>query len=447
MTTSALHRLVARAGLDEQVLSTLLFRGWSTIAGALSLVLAPLWLSPVEQGYYYTFGSVLALQIFFELGLNQIIMQLASHEAAHLELKPNGKFVGDAVNVGRLGSLARMLGHWYSFAAVLFAILGGGAGALFFSHKGSLPASSWLGAWAMLVSCTALNLWFSPKLAMLEGCGRIGEIARLRLKQSMSGYVVLWTLLACGAGLWAAISIPLAAAVCTGFWLRSNGSVLAWLHAHVSLTPDRLSWKTDVLPLQWRVALSWVSGYFIFNLFTPLVFSRYGAVEAGRLGMALTIYAAASAIGMSWVNAKAPTFTAMIARGQRAELNALFRNVALRSTVFTALICAGVVVLAWALTWAGVPLMRRIASPAVLAVLGLVTSINGIVFSMATYMRAHREEPMLMQSLGTAVLTSLVAWGGSRLGVLPMMTLYSCVVFFVSFPWATAIFLRYYRRT
>ena len=54
------------AGLDFHVLVTLLFRGWSIVAGTATIFLLPLWLSPIEQGYYYTFGSVLALQVFFE---------------------------------------------------------------------------------------------------------------------------------------------------------------------------------------------------------------------------------------------------------------------------------------------------------------------------------------------------------------------------------------------
>jgi hypothetical protein len=37
-------------------------------------------LTAVEQGFYYTFGSVLALQVFVKLGLVTVIVQMASHE-------------------------------------------------------------------------------------------------------------------------------------------------------------------------------------------------------------------------------------------------------------------------------------------------------------------------------------------------------------------------------
>lgn len=443
----AVRVLLARFGLDEQVLSTLLFRGWSTFAGALTLVLMPLWLSPVQQGYYYTFGSVLALQIFFELGLNQIVMQLASHEVAHLEMSADGAFLGAPAQLGRLSSLVRLLHFWYMAAAVLFFVVGGGAGALFFSLRGAMPVQSWMGVWSILVGAAAINLWFSPSLALLEGFGRLGEVARLRLRQSMVGYVSLWLLLACGAGLWSVIAIPACAAIGTSWWLRRNGQGLRWLNARTPDLLNRLAWRADVLPLQWRIAVSWISGFFIFNLFTPLVFSHQGAVEAGRIGMALNIFSAASAIGMSWVNAKAPSFTMLISRGERASLNALFRNVAIRSTLFNVFICMCVVIGACVLTWFGVPLMRRLAPPSVLAVLACITVVNGMVFAAATFMRAHREEPMLAPSVVTGILTGLAAWYGAHLGLLPMMSLYLAVSAFVSFPWTASLFIRYYRRT
>ncbi len=362
-------------------------------------------------------------------------------------MSPGGVFEGGDPQLGRLASLARMLTRWYSIAALLFGVVGGSAGAVFFMRKGVLPPSAWLGVWLLLVASTAANLFLSPRLALMEGCGLVGQVARLRLKQSIAGYVLLWTLLASGAGLWAAASIPLAGAAGTSLWLRSNGRALRWLERRAPDPLHRLQWRLDVLPFQWRIAVSWISGYFIFNLFTPLIFSRHGAIEAGKLGLALTIFGAASTIGMSWVNAKTPLLTAMISRQERVPLNALFRNVALRSILVTGAICICVVLGDAALTLLGVPLTRRVASLSVLCVLAAVTTTNVIVFCMATYMRAHREEPMLAQSVTTAVLIGIAALWGSRVSVLAMMSLYLAIVMLISLPWTAWLFTRYYRRS
>ena len=444
--SGSLNRWRAIAGLDFHVLLTLLFRGWAVVAGGATIFLLPLWLSPTEQGYYFTFASILALQIFFELGLNQIVMQLVSHEVAHLTETADGRLTGKDAHLGRLSSLARLISRWYGVAAILFALIGGVVGAVFFEQKGTEPLSVWIGIWIVLVGATAANLWLSPGLAVMEGCGKVGQVARLRLVQSVLGYAFLWAALLSGAGLWAATAVPIVSAVCTRYWLKVHGNMLRWLSSRAIVVKNQLSWRADVLPLQWRIALSWASGYLIFHLFTPMVFSHHGAIEAGKLGMALTVFSAISTIGMSWVNAKAPNFTKHIARGERRELNILFRGVFLRSTLVIALSSASVVLVAWSFNLIGVRQLMRITSPSVLAVLAIVTTVNSMVFAMAVYMRAHREEPMLTQSIFVGLMVACAVYIGSIYGVLVMMLSYMFIINFVSFPWTVVIFLRYYRR-
>ena len=304
----------------------------------------------------------------------------------------------------------------------------------------------WLAVWIVLVVATAVNLWLSPGLAVMEGCGKVGQVARLRLVQSVLGYAILWAALLSGTGLWAAVAVPVVSAVCTGYWVTTHGSILRWLSSRAVDLNNQLRWRTDVLPLQWRIALSWASGYLIFNLFTPMVFSRHGAAEAGRLGMALTVFSAISTIGMSWVNAKAPNFTMHIARGERRELNTLFKALFFRSTVVIAILSVGAAIAGWYFSQIGVALMVRIASPSVLAVLAVATIINSMVFSMAIYMRAYREEPMLIQSIVVGLITAFIVYFVSYIGVYEMMFSYMLVVVFVSLPWTVRLFFKFIKR-
>lgn len=430
------------------MLQTLLQRGWNIVAGGVTVLLLPLFLSATEQGYYYTFASVLALQVFFELGLGQVILQLVSHEAAQLVTTADGRLTGPAPAIARLASLARLIRRWYLVAAVLFAMLCGTAGALFFTKSGHPPAPSWLGAWLLLIGLTSVNLWLSPALAVHEACGRVGQVARLRLWQAMVTSALLWGALAAGAGLWVTALPPLVGALSTAFWLRVRGHPLRWL---ARLPPDHatqpLRWRHDILPLQWRIAVSWVSGYFIFNLFTPVVFAHDGPREAGRLGMALSLFSAVSLIGMSWITAKAPTFTMLIARGERSALNALFRQVAARSVSATVVLSLGVAAAGMLLQWWQFPLSERLPDPAVLACLALATSVNGFVSAAAVFMRAHREEPMLAISVVVAALAAALVHFGAGHGVLVMMSLYAALTVMVSLPWTSWLLRSYLRRT
>ena len=439
---STLRRLQALAGLDIHVFSTMLFRTWGILAGGATLILIPLWLSPAQQGYYYTFASLLALQVFFELGLSQVIIQLVGHEAAHLRFNVDGTISGEPERIARLGGILALLKRWYAVAAVLFVIFGGSAGAMFLDRHGQVLAiSQWAPVWGAAVVVTAVNLYLSPQLAVIEGTGQVGQVARLRLMQSMVGYSGMWLLLMSGANLWAAVAVPLFSAFGTFMWLRSRGG---WLRARVTgETP--INWRRDVFPLQWRIAASWGCGYFVFSLFTPVIFASHGAAEAGRLGMAMSVFTAVTTLGLSWINAKIPSFAMHVSRGESAVLNQLFRGVVLRSTVVTALL--GLIIVASTALGAqyGIDAVRRIAEPETLFWIATASTINTAVYAAAVYMRAHREEPMLPVSVVSALLTVAVV-ALLHNDVSHMMLGYAAISGCVTLPWTFMLMKRYRAR-
>jgi len=439
-------RLKTVAGLDVHVLHTLLFRGWGVLAGGLSIVLIPLFLSPTQQGFYYTFASVLALQVFFELGLNQVIIQLVSHEAAHLTINDDGTVSGDAARTYRLIGFIRLLRRWYAFAAVLFVVLAGGAGWMFFALKGGdLTVEQWGATWVALVLFTSINLFLSPSLAVIEGTGQVGAVAHLRLLQSMVGYGVMWTLLLLGTGLWAAVAVPAVSALATSLWLRRRSGMFRQPTAAMIQGFEPISWRRDVFPLQWRIAISWTCGYVIFNLFTPIVFARHGAVEAGRLGMALTIFSAITTIGLSWINAKAPNFTMYISRGESEGLNHLFRAVALRSIAATALLCSIVMMVVLLGNHYQVEAVNRIASLDTNLWIACAATVNTTVYAAAVYMRAHREEPMLPVSVVSAAVT-LANVALMKNDISMMMLGYAVTSVIVTLPWTFLLYRGYRAR-
>src|SRR4051794_25717994 len=119
-------------GLDRAIGFTILARFWSSAAGFLTVALIARFLSPAEQGLYYTFGSLVALQIVFELGFSVVIMQMASHERAHLAIAADYEVSGDAVAHARLASVIQKSMRWYSVAAILMALALVPAGLWFF---------------------------------------------------------------------------------------------------------------------------------------------------------------------------------------------------------------------------------------------------------------------------------------------------------------------------
>src|ERR1700722_5120239 len=84
------RRLVHFSGFDNAVAFGFLARVWSMGAGVVALLLIAAFFTPQIQGFYYTFTSLVALQVFAEMGLGQVIIQFAAHEWAHLKLEADG---------------------------------------------------------------------------------------------------------------------------------------------------------------------------------------------------------------------------------------------------------------------------------------------------------------------------------------------------------------------
>jgi hypothetical protein len=103
------------------------------LAGLVTVLLIARFLPQAEQGYYYTFGSLIALQIVFELGFSFVILQMGSHERVHLTISSGDLISGNAVAHARLASVLQKTIRWYTTAAVLLAAFLIAAGSYFFT--------------------------------------------------------------------------------------------------------------------------------------------------------------------------------------------------------------------------------------------------------------------------------------------------------------------------
>ena len=66
--------------IDRAVFFSIMEKVWTLPAGLVTALLIAAFFSPELQGYYYAFSSLLALQVFAELGLGTVLTCYASHE-------------------------------------------------------------------------------------------------------------------------------------------------------------------------------------------------------------------------------------------------------------------------------------------------------------------------------------------------------------------------------
>lgn len=444
-----IQAIFKKIGIDIDVFNTLMLRTWTIIAGAVTVFVVPAFLSPELQGYYFTFASIIAMQIFFELGLNHVLVQITAHSAAHLHRDEHNQFLGDIKWRVRIAQLIRLSRNWNAaMGSVYFSILLFGGG-YFFDKKGFLPFEEWAWIWILLAVASAGNFFLSGRLAICEGLGEVSQIAALRFKQSLVGYIGMWLMLVSGFELWSMIVLPAVSLIGSILWLKSRKlgrsfSEVETLEIHNVV---KLKYTVDIFPLQWRIAISWISGYFIFNFMTPIAFSELGAAEAGKIGIALTMFSAISSIGLSWVSAKIPEFSRLIALGNRQSLNQVFVRQTLGSLCATAMILILTILLIKIASFHFSGIEGRLPSIFVLSLLASSTFANVLIFAMAAYMRAHKEEPLLALSCVQAVMTATGVYFVIGRGLTETVLVYSSIIICVSLPWCALVFHKYWRRT
>jgi O-antigen/teichoic acid export membrane protein len=206
----------------------------------------------------------------------------------------------------------------------------------------------------------------------------------------------------------------------------------------------RLSWRADLWPMQWRLAISGVFSYFACNLFTPVTFDYHGPAAAGQMGMTWQLVTMLQGVALAWVQTRAPLFGRLVAKREFRELDRVFFRL---TGISLFLVCGGAVVLwlaVWGLHFLEVRLALRLLAPLPTALFLSAIVCYHLPNCQAFYVRAHKREPLLILSVVSSLLIGGAVWYFGRLwGPLGMAGSYLLIVACVVLPWQTCIWSQY----
>ncbi|MEY3458582.1 MAG: hypothetical protein RL215_1739 [Planctomycetota bacterium] len=393
---------------DRAVRDAVLSRVWQLLTGPLTQLLLVWSLTAAGQDYFQAFSRMLGLQIFVELGLSVVLISIASHEWADLRLE-DGMAVGEAAAFSRLASLIRKSGSWYAGAAVLFLLLALFAGMWFFgdterlrANEGGRELVSWRGPWLLLVVLTSAQLLVLPLTAILEGCNQLEVLNRVRLVQAVTGTLTVWGVLASGGGLW---SLAGSAAVRLGFDVWLIGVRYRSFFAGLSRPTSGcvVDWPSEVLPLQWRIAIQGMFLWAASQLPLLVIFRFHGEGEAGRLGMTWTVLTALQSASMAWLETRRPELGMLIAKRRWVELDRLFFQMFWRAwlglAAGAACFCGFVIVLGSRAEWFFVRLSERLLPPLPTVLFAGALAALQPALCVNLYVRAHKRDPFLAAAI------------------------------------------------
>lgn len=411
------------------------------VAGVFTAILILRFFTPDVQGFHYTFANILALQVFLELGLSAVVTTFAAHEWSLLSLNGEGTIVGDRRALARLKSLTRKILKWYVIGALLLFIFLNIVGFWFFGHQREVSAVDWRNPWIAMSVLAAVSFVLTPLWALLAGCGQFRPLNAYRMGETFIRYAALWSSIALGAALWSTVvAFGISTVVGCIFLFARYRRFFRTLCEKPS--GGQFNWVKELLPLQTRIAISWISGYFIFSLFTPATFYFLGAVDAGRMGMTWAFVSGLSGIASTWLQVRAPAFAMMVARKEFEALDLAAQR--------TTLIGVSVFALGGGIGLPGLALLdvyrpdiaNRFISVGPVLVFLIAECLHQVSMVQSTYLRAFKQEPFLGVSVASGlIIGSGTLWLTSKLGVYgPALSYLAGAT--VALTWGTFIFVR-----
>lgn len=440
-----LRMFARRVEMDRAVLYALLARIWGFAAGPITAILIATKFTPTTQGFYYTFGSILALKTFAELGIGFAITQFASHEWVNLRIGESRKIEGDPNSLSRLANLAQIAIKWYSIASVI-VIVGLSIGGYVFFLQSPTQNVSWKIPWISLCVLTGINLFTVAIWSLLEGCNQVSNVYFYRFFHGLLGSLTAWCAILLGAELWTASIVSSVGLIYAGIFLRRKYWEFFKSLLLIKLEGSRLSWVTEILPFQWRIALSWISGYFLFSLFTPVLFHYHGPVVAGQMGMTWSLTSALSSIGGAWIAPRIPQFGMLVAQKRYAEMDRLFWRLMIIITGITILGATALWLLVFGLNYYDHFLSHRLLPILPTGIFLIATVMHTSSMPMSYYLMAHKKMPNfyvavfsgIMCGIGTLILGKYYSAVGVSIAYLS--------TYIVAFPCIVYIWQRYRKK-
>ncbi len=433
--------LNSKIGIDKAIGYTLLGRIVQAGGSIVSLSLIALFLTKEEQGFYYTFGSIIAIQVFFELGFNGIITQYAAHETAHISTYEYSTKESERIAQSRLSSLLQFCLKWFSMLSLGLFIVLLIVGYVFFARYGHGANVNWETPWVILVINTCFSFVLSPIFSFIEGLGKVKEIAKLRLIQQLVSLIILWSMLTLGGKLYSAPLAGVGSLGVTMVILIFSDFRKILIKIWNLLDKWKVKYKNEIFPYQWKIAISWMSGYFIFQLFNPVLFATEGAIVAGQMGMTLAALNGVSGLTISWMTTKVPVFSKLFAQFDFKFADSLFNKTFKQVLAINLAGVLSLLFIVFLLRFYHISLGERFLPMYLIALLGVSIFLNQMVFSWATYLRCHKKEPYLFPSVVTAISVGIsTVILGKLFGITGLVLGYVIIIAFMKL-WEYRIFV------
>ena len=411
------------------------------IKGPITVFFVVRYLDLQQQGIWYAFLSLGALSVFAELGFTRIVSVFVSHEKHSLHERC-GFLFGKKSHLDKLWSLVGYSLKMYLFIVPIAVVLLIVVGYFFFIDY----ARDIFYVWVIFSILTGFNLFLSLLQSIFIGLDNVELANKNIVTGTLLSGIVTWVSLAGGLLLWSLPISILFSVVISLFllWRRTKRLVFQYFK---NSGKCKVKWAKEIIPLQWRYAVSFISGYLSFQLYVPTIFHFEGAEKAGQFGLSYAFVSILLTVGSVWLNAHAPMMTIAIAKRNfniaRKQLNHDF----VKGT-FLFILGMGAILFTVYMMNLYQYYNNRILSITDISLL-LISQFSVLFIGfIGVYCRLFKEEVLLKLGLiQSALMIALLLFGLPRLGLTYVLMLIAIFQWFLFLPIAYKLFMPFYNRT
>jgi O-antigen/teichoic acid export membrane protein len=376
--------------IDIDVLWMLLNRIFVFLRAPLSIYFIFFYLTPVEQGLWYTFGSLSAIKILIELGFTEITSQFVSHESAGLKFLKN-KLVGEAYRLNRLFGFINFSIRIYFYLVPVSIIILSFVGYYYFKNEASFV----LNAWILYAIINSFNLLLSVFQSVYLGLNKVKQIQKNIFIVNFTQVIFSWLFLFFGFGIF---SLPFSGLISLiiGFIVLFQISKPLWLQFIENKPLKNISYFREILPFQIRFSLSSVSAYLSGFLIIPVTYKYLGQIYAGQFGVTLSVFSLLTSLPIVLITSKMPTLGMMVANNKVQEVYLLFRK-NFKKGIYLFMIISFILLISFlGLQWMSYGFMDRFLPFRYIPFLIIPNLINFILSSYTYLFRAFKKEQLVL---------------------------------------------------
>ena len=423
-------------------------RIFSILVGPISVYFIYKYVNLETQGFISTFQSFLSLILIFELGLTQVLITFISHEKD--EIRFNNQFLkGTLSKLNYIKEIFKFALKWYLGASLCLLFSSLIIGFLIFDS--SSDNILWKFPWIIFVIFLSFNLFTFLFLSFMEGLGKLKDVYLLRFLYTVIFALSFWLFLYLDFNLWSLPLSYLISMIPYLFFIYKYRKTFSQLHRlNVKRLSNSFNWTKDLLPLQIKIAISALSSFFAISTMTPMTFVFYGAEEAGRMGLSLTILLAVIGLTTVLVSVNFHKFGVLASNKDIKAMDKLVFRLTLIVLILSILLIISILISFYFVESFFPDILTRLMpmSSFIYFAIGMIFSSLGA--PMGAYLRAHKIDPIMKISLVSSIVVLISNYIALEYFSIQTLPIFYAIVVSSAFPFVVIFYFihrrNYYKR-